>query len=165
MNTEGVAMDTAATPDSSSLMAVSTAFARAWNSGNADALAALFDDKGKFSTPAMNGKLSVPKMRIYVKSMMAAIPDMKIEMLNAGPISSTLLAGHGVIIGTWTKPFTSGPLAGITPTMKSMTLPIAIFIKVQNGKIMSCTQYYDRMALLAQWGLIQPKQVLIPAIS
>jgi predicted ester cyclase len=158
-------MDTATSPDTTSLMAVSSAFLQAWNRGDADALAALFDDRGKFTTPATNGQLSVPKMRLYVKSMMTAVPDMKIETLNEGPISATLLAANGIVIGTWTKPFTSGPLAGITPTMKSMTLPIASFIKVQNGKIISCTQYYDRMALLAQWGLIQPKQVLIPAIS
>jgi len=158
-------MDTASKSANSSLMAVSSAFTKAWNSGDADALVALFDDKGKFSTPGMNGQLSVPKMRIYVKSMMGAIPDMKIEMLDEGPISATLLAGHGVVVGTWTKPFTSGPLAGLLPTMKAMTLPIAVFIKVHNGKILSCTQYYDRIALLAQWGLIQPKQVLIPSIS
>jgi predicted ester cyclase len=158
-------MDTATSPDTTSLMAVSSAFLQAWNRGDADALVALFDDRGKFTTPATNGQLSVPKMRLYVKSMMTAVPDMKIEILNEGPISATLLAANGIVIGTWTKPFTSGPLAGITPTMKSMTLPIASFIKVQNGKIISCTQYYDRMALLAQWGLIQPKQVLIPAIS
>jgi predicted ester cyclase len=158
-------MDKPTLSNSNSLMAISLAFIEAWNSGNADALAALFDDKGKFSTPATNGQLSVPKMRIYVKSMMTAIPDMKIEMLNEGPISSTLLAANGMVIGTWTEPFTSGPLAGIPPAMKSMTLPIASFIKVQNGKIICCTQYYDRMALLVQWGLIQPRQVLIPAIS
>jgi ketosteroid isomerase-like protein len=157
-------MDTATSRDTTSLLTVSSAFLQAWNRGDADALVALFDDRGRFTTPATNGQLSVPKMRLYVKSMMTAVPDMKIEILNEGPISATLLAANGIVIGTWTKPFT-GPLAGITPTMKSMTLPIASFIKVQNGKIISCTQYYDRMALLAQWGLIQPKQVLIPAIS
>ena len=114
-------MNTATPPNSPSLLAVSSSFLQAWNRGDADALVALFDDRGRFTTPATNGQLSVPKMRLYVKSMMTAVPDMKIEILNEGPINATLLAANGIVIGTWTKPFTSGPLAGIAPTMKSKT--------------------------------------------
>jgi predicted ester cyclase len=59
-----------------------------------------------------------------------------------------------VVTGTWTKPATVGPLAGMPPTGEPTRLDTANFFELENGKIAACIQYYDRMSLLMQLGVI-----------
>lgn len=59
-----------------------------------------------------------------------------------------------MIIGTWTKPATVGPLAGMQPMSKPIKRDSAEFLEIRDGKIASCFQYYDRMTLLTQSGII-----------
>jgi hypothetical protein len=66
--------------------------------------------------------------------------------------------GRYLIIATWTKMITAGPLTGIAPTGKPPKFKNADFLDIKDGKIAAWTQYYDKMSLLAQMGLISPKQ-------
>ena len=129
-------------------------FLNSWNDHDVDAMMDLFLPEGTFSTPAFAMPLSGDTMRAYIGSLLSSMPDMKATVVLAGAVDTDVHAGRYVVTGTWTKPATVGPLVGIPPTGKPIRLDTADFLELKNGKIAACIQYYDRMSLLMQLGVI-----------
>jgi steroid delta-isomerase-like uncharacterized protein len=150
-------MTSATQKSSQSTTEISSAFTRAWNAHDLEKIVGLFHPDATFKTPASDTALSGAGMRSYFESMLGAMPDMTFENVNEVANSANRLAGQVVVSGTWTKPFSVGPLAGMNPTGKSARFTAANFLEVHDGKITECTQYYDRMTLLTQLGVIPSK--------
>lgn len=129
-------------------------FLDSWNNHDVNAMMDLFLPEGTFSTPAFAMPLSGDAMRAYIESLLSSMPDMKASVVSAGAFDTNMHAGRYVVTGTWTKPATAGPLAGMLPTGKPIRLETADFLELENGKIAACIQYYDRMSLLMQLGVI-----------
>lgn len=87
-----------------------------------DAMMDLFQPEGTFSTPVFAMPLSGDSMRAYIASLLSSMPDMKATVVSAGAFDANLHASRYVVTGTWTKPATVGPLAGMTPTGKPIRL-------------------------------------------
>lgn len=133
---------------------LSNNFIDAWNSHDIETLMAMFHQQGILINPAFPGPLSGNAMRGFLEAQMSAFPDIKAEAIGDTLVGSSTVGGRHLITGTWTKPMTAGPLAGMAPSGKAFTLQVADFIDIKDGKIASWTQYYDRMSLLTQLGII-----------
>jgi steroid delta-isomerase-like uncharacterized protein len=138
-----------------SMMQAFHEYKAAWNSHDVQALMAFYGKNGTLNNPG-TGKISGQAIAQWLGGFFTAIPDFKVKVVSADPVSNHMLAEQWVISGTWEKPFPGGPLAGKKPTGKSFTVPGATFLKWQNDKIVSDTQYYDQMAFLTQIGVIPP---------
>lgn len=132
-------------------------FLDAWNRHDIETLMAMFHQQGVLINPAFPSPLSGDAMRGYLEAQLSAFPDIKAETIGDTLVGSDTISGRHVITGTWIKPMMAGPLAGMPPSGKSFTLQVADFINIKDGKIAAWTQYYDRMSLLAQLGIISPK--------
>lgn len=147
-------METLQQPKFGSATEVATKFLDAWNGHDIETLVGLFQPDGTFATPAFPAPLSGDFMKSYIETLLMSMPDMKATVICQGALRPDLFAGRYLITGTWTKPATVGPLAGMPPTGNSVKLDSAEFLEVADGRIASCIQYYDRMVLLTQLGLI-----------
>lgn len=147
-------MDVLANAAANAASEIASQFLDSWNDYDIDAMIDLFLPEGTFSTPAFAMPLSGDAMRAYIGSLLSSMPDMKAIVVSAGAIDAGVHAGRYVVTGTWTKPATAGPLVGMSPTGKSIRLDTADFLELENGKIAACIQYYDRMSLLMQLGVI-----------
>jgi steroid delta-isomerase-like uncharacterized protein len=150
-------MTSAIHENSQSITEIASAFTKAWNAHDIEKIVGMFHPNSTFKTPASDSALSGAAMRSYFESMLGAMPDMTFENVGEMVNSGNTLAGQVVVNGTWTRPFSVGPLAGMNPTGKSARFMSANFLKVHDGKITNCTQYYDRMTLLTQLGVIPSK--------
>jgi hypothetical protein len=72
----------------------------AWNDRDADALVAAFTKGGTFCNPDTYPGVSGEALAAYAKGLWAAIPDFRIELLNAGEIEPGLVAHHWTLKGT-----------------------------------------------------------------
>ena len=79
----------------------------------------MFHPNATFKTPASDTALSGAVMRSYFESLLGAMPDMTFENVGEMVNSGNMLASQVVVNGTWTRPFSVGPLAGMNPTGKS----------------------------------------------
>ena len=147
-------MDILANAAASAASELASKFLDSWNDHDIDAMMDLFQPEGTFSTPAFATPLSGDTMRAYIESLLLSMPDMKATVVSAGAMDTDTHAGRYVVTGTWTVPATVGPLAGMPPTGKPVRIDTADFLELENGKIAACVQYYDRMSLLMQLGII-----------
>jgi steroid delta-isomerase-like uncharacterized protein len=150
-------MTSAIQENSQSTTEISSAFTKAWNAHDLEEIVGMFHPNATFKTPASDTALSGAALRSYFESMLGAMPDMTFENVGEVATIGNMFAGQVVVNGTWTRPFSVGPLAGMNPTGKSARFMAANFLKVHDGKITNCTQYYDRMTLLTQLGVIPSK--------
>lgn len=132
-------------------------FRDGWDRRDPQAIAATMSDTATFISPYTGQPLSREQYARYLQDLFQAVPDFTVTKSEGGMMDGTTAAEEWIVTGTWTKPWSSGPLAGITPTGKAFTLPGANFIRLKGGKIDSITQYFDQMSLLTQIGVIQIK--------
>ncbi|MDB5823918.1 MAG: SnoaL-like polyketide cyclase [Herminiimonas sp.] len=128
-----------------------------WNSHNLDAISQRYQPGATFSSPITGGAVPVAQMLTSLQGLFAAAPDVKVQVASVAAPDERTMVQQWVVSGTWTAPFSSGVLAGITPTGKAFTVPGATFFKLQDGKIISETQYYDQLAYIAQLGVLQKR--------
>lgn len=131
-------------------------FTDTWNRHDTETLMTMFHQQAVLINPAFPGPVSGNSMRAYLEAQLSAFPDLKAEVVGDTLVGSSTVGGRHLITGTWTKPMTAGPLAGMAPSGKAFTLQTADFIDIEDGKISKWTQYYDRMSLLTQLGVIPP---------
>lgn len=132
-------------------------FRDGWNRRDAQAITARMSEKATFTSPFTGQPLSREQYTRYLQDLFQAVPDFTVVKTEGGMLDGATAAEEWMITGTWTKPWSSGPLAGITPTGKAFSLPGANFIRLNDGKIEAITQYFDQMSLLTQIGVIQIK--------
>lgn len=134
-----------------------TKYRDAWRSRDISGVVSTMTPTATFTSPNVGQPLSREQYAGYLQQLFKAVPDFAVQKSEGGMVDADTMAEEWVVTGTWTQPWTSGPLAGMAPTGKSFVLPGANIIEFKDGKIDSVTQYFDNLMLLTQIGVIQAK--------
>jgi steroid delta-isomerase-like uncharacterized protein len=118
---------------------VSQRYLDAWNRHDADAIVAIYAEGGTYHTPRLDHVLKGQAIADWAKSVWAAYPDMRLEVISRGDTGGGLVASQLVLHGTHTGPF----MDGTPPT----------FTQVEGDKIRSEHVYLDRQTVAEQLGL------------
>ena len=151
--TSGGAMSGAEIQSKPGILVIHQASTDAWNRHDVAAVINTFGETGTYQSPQTNKPISGSSFRGLLQNIFTAIPDWHVEVVSTSVISETTLVEQWVATGTWTKPFPSGPLAGMAPTGKSFKIDGAEFVEIQNGKIQSAVLYFDQLSLRQQMGV------------
>ncbi|BDP43931.1 hypothetical protein DAETH_39000 (plasmid) [Deinococcus aetherius] len=119
----------------------------AWNTGDANAMAALFTDDGVYQDYAFGAK-SQGKSNVgfWVTLTVQNIPDARGEILDAFQIGDRV-AVQWIFSGT---PLRLGPVQG---TGKSFAVPVTSVFSLKGGRIQEVADYYNRAEVFGQLGL------------
>jgi steroid delta-isomerase-like uncharacterized protein len=120
----------------------------AWNRHDADAIVALYAEGGTYSTPRAGEVLTGKAIADYAKAVWRAYPDMSIEIISSGDTGGGLIATQWVYHGTNTGPY----FDGTPPTGRTLTLPGASFMQIEDDKIQYERIYIDRQTVAEQLG-------------
>ena len=124
---------------------IAQAWAAAWNSHNADRVAALFTADGVYEdvpTGAVNrGR---PAIRAFAQFFFTAAPDLKIQV-----VKSHVKGGHGEI--EW---IFSGTDVGLFGTGKKFSVRGATILDLRGDKIARDSDYWDLATVLTELGLL-----------
>ena len=121
----------------------------AWNRHDADALVALYAEGATYHTPRFAHALTGQAIADFVKSVLAAFPDISFEIISSGDTGGGLVASQLMLHGTHTGPFMDGTPA----TGRTVVYPVATFAQVEGDKIRSEHVYFDRQTVTEQLGL------------
>ena len=128
-----------------------------WNVRDAAAIVATFAPGGTYQDPTTPGPLTGDAIGRYAAGLWSAFPDLRFELASVAP------AGEGMVAAQWIMRGTNhGPMMGLPPTGKTVELPGADFLVVEDAGIRSVTGYFDSAALPRQLGLqtiVQPNQI------
>jgi steroid delta-isomerase-like uncharacterized protein len=128
----------------------------AWNSHDADAIAATFAAGGTYSDPTVSG-LDGGATGAYAAGLVASFPDLRFELVSVALTAEDSVAAQWVMRGTNTTSF-----AGLPPTGRQIALAGADFIRCATDGIVAVEGYFDGGALPRQLGLnviVQPESV------
>ena len=120
----------------------------AWNRHDADFIVALYAEGGTYSAPRAGAPLTGKAIADYAKAVWRAYPDMSIEIISTGDTGGGLIATQWVLHGTNTGPY----FDGTPPTGRTVTLPGASFVQVEDDKIRYERVYTDRQTVAEQLG-------------
>ena len=121
----------------------------AWNSHDADAIAALYAEGGTYSAPRAGEALTGKAISDYAKAVFRAYPDVSLEIISSGDTGGGLVATRWVLHGTHTGPYFDGS----PPTGRTVILPGASFTQVEGNKIRYERVCTDRQTVAEQLGL------------
>jgi ketosteroid isomerase-like protein len=124
----------------SSAIEVARRYHETWNDRDADALTACFTEDGIFCNPDTYPGINGEALAAHVKTVWAAVPDLHLELLDAGEIKPNLVAHHWALTGTVAVPDPDGG----EPTGRPISFKGASFVKVDGNKIVSDYVYFDR---------------------
>jgi steroid delta-isomerase-like uncharacterized protein len=144
-------------PGQAKMLQSYNAFKDAWNMRDPAAVASFFHENGTYMSPAVGEPVSGPAFTAYLQSLFTGAPDFRVEGVSVGQLDDNRLADQWVASGTWTQPFTHGPLAGLPPTGKSFRFPGSGFLTYKDGKLESVVHYFDNLAFLTQIGVVPSK--------
>ncbi|MGI8740753.1 MAG: ester cyclase [Gammaproteobacteria bacterium] len=126
----------------------------AWNRHDPDALADVFAPSGTYRDPTTAGELTGAAITANATSLWAAFPDLSFEIISAAEARPGVIAAEWIMRGT-----NAGEFLGLPATRKTVTLPGADFITVENDRVRAVTGYFDTRAIPEQLGLqvvVQP---------
>ena len=124
----------------------------AWNRHDADAVFAQYTEEATYHTPRFDHPLKGKALADFIKSVLTAFPDFRLEVISNGDTGGGLVASQWVIHGTHTGPF----MDGTPPTGRTVAYPLASFAKIEGDKIRTEHIYLDRQTVTEQLGL-KPK--------
>jgi steroid delta-isomerase-like uncharacterized protein len=120
----------------------------AFSRGDVDECMDTFAPDGTYSDPGIPQPLSGQALKDHFAGVFTSFPDATCETKSLDPTTKDVWAWRWVVRGTNT-----GPIMGLPPTGRSVTLPGCEFIEVRGDKIHSIEGYFDRLTLLGQLGL------------
>ncbi|HYZ72177.1 MAG TPA: ester cyclase [Chthoniobacterales bacterium] len=121
----------------------------AWNGHDADVLFAVYAEGASYHSPRFDHPLTGKALADFLKSVLTAFPDLRLEVISSGDTGGGLVASQWVIHGTHTGPF----MDGTSPTGRTVVYAGASFVQVQGDKIQSEHVYLDRQTVAEQLGL------------
>jgi steroid delta-isomerase-like uncharacterized protein len=124
----------------------------AWNRHDADAVIALYAEGATYHNPRFDHPLKGQAIADFIKSVLTAYPDVRLEVISRGDIGGGLVATQMVLHATHTGSF----MDGTPPTGRTVAYPLASFAKIEGDKIRSEHIYLDRQTVAEQLGL-KPK--------
>jgi steroid delta-isomerase-like uncharacterized protein len=113
----------------------------AWNRHDADALIALYAEGATYHSPRFDHPLKGKALADFLKSVLTAFPDFRLEVISSGDAGGGLVATQH---GTHTGPF----MDGTPPTGRTVACPGASFAQVERDKIQSEHIYLDRQTVV-----------------
>jgi steroid delta-isomerase-like uncharacterized protein len=145
----------------SSVSEVCQRYFAAWNRHDPAGVAACFAADGTYTDP-VSGTISGQAIADYVAGLIQAFPDLRFEVgthgvVTHGVVDPQTLAGQWRMLGT-----NRGSMRGLPPTGRTIDVPGADFITVEDGAIRSVTGYFDAGAVPRQIGMMvvaQPKSI------
>lgn len=140
----------------SSVSEVCQRYFAAWNRHDPAAVAACFAADGTYTDP-VSGTISGQAIADYVAGLIQSFPDLRFEVGAHGVVDAHTLAGQWRMLGT-----NKGSMRGLPPTGRTIDVPGADFIVVEDGAIRSVTGYFDAGAVPRQLGMMvvaQPKSI------
>ena len=125
--------------------AIGAKWAAAWNSHNADTMAATFTDDVYYEDVVF-GEVShgSAELRKFAASEWDGVTDLEIKVVRAA-----VHGGHGTI--EWAF---SGTDKGVFNTGKKFTVRGVSVVDVRGGKISRCLDYYDAATIMKQVGAL-----------
>jgi steroid delta-isomerase-like uncharacterized protein len=120
----------------------------AWNRHDADAVFALYAEGATYHTPRLDHPLKGKALADFIKSVLAAYPDLRFDVISRGDIGGGLVATQLMLHGTHTGPF----MDGAPPTGRTVSYPLASFAQIEGDKIRSEHVYLDRQTVAEQLG-------------
>jgi steroid delta-isomerase-like uncharacterized protein len=121
----------------------------AWNRHDADAVIALYAEGATYHNPRFDHPLKGQAIADFIKSVLTAYPDVRLEVISRGDIGGGLVATQMVLHATHTGSF----MDGTPPTGRTVAYPLASFAKIEGDKIRSEHIYLDRQTVAEQLGL------------
>lgn len=152
----GASAQEATTGAELALPPVVAAWAEAWNTADAEAMAALFAPDGVYEDWAFQAEFRGPEgAALWVELTAAAIPDARMEVLDA------FREGDRIAV-RWT--FTGTPIrfADIPSTGESFSVPVVSVIETDGGRIARVQDAYNLADLFRQVG-VDPSLWVPPA--
>jgi len=138
-------------------IAVAQRYFDGWNRRDPAAVLATMAPNGTYADPTTGGPLSGEAFNGYMKGLFSAFPDVSFEIASIGVAAPDLVAAQWVMRGTNT-----GSMFGLPPTMKSIDVRGADFIRVAGDRIRSVDGYFDSGEVPRQLGLqviVQPTSI------
>jgi steroid delta-isomerase-like uncharacterized protein len=124
-------------------------FIDAFNRHDADAVNALYAEGATYHNPRFDHSLKGKAIADFNKSVLAAYPDLRFEVISSGDTGGGLVATQLMLHGTHTGSF----MDGTPPTGRTVSYPLASFAQIEGDKIRSQHIYLDRQTVAEQLGL------------
>ncbi len=129
----------------------------AWNRHDAAGIVGTFAEDGTYTDPTTAGPLAGAAIAAYAQSLWDAFPDLSFETL------SLTHDDHGLVSTEWLlKGTNTGPVMGLPPTGRSITVAGADFARIKDGRILCLQGYFDGGAVPRALGLdiiVQPSSI------
>jgi steroid delta-isomerase-like uncharacterized protein len=125
-----------------------------WNAHDRDGYLALLDDSVVFLDQSTGEQLTGREevgMGFY-DVLTDAYPDREVKdpvVFGEGELACVQARSVGTHTG-----ILRGPAGEIPPTGKPFDVPSAFIAEVRDGKVTRAWQYYDRLLVLEQWGIV-----------
>lgn len=139
------------------VLEVATRYFDAWNRRDPEAIAATFAPDGTYTDPGVPHGLDPGATGEYAAGLFAAFPDLAFEVGAAAECGAGRVAAEWVMTGT-----NEGPFRGLPPSGRTVAVPGADFIAVEDDRVRSVTGYFDATAVPRQLGMqviVQPTAV------
>lgn len=125
------------------------AYVDAFSRADVDACATAFGPDSTYSDPGTDGPVPGQAVKDRFTEFFSGFPDAECETLSLDPVTEHLWVWRWIVRGTNT-----GSYRGLPVTGRSLVLPGCEFIEVRGGKLHQVEGYFDRLAILAQLGLV-----------
>ena len=142
---------------SADAIAVAQRYFDGWNRRDPAAVLETMEPNGAYADPTTGGPISGQAFNAYMTGLFSAFPDVSFEIASIGVAAPDLVAAQWVMRGTNT-----GSMFGLPPTMKSIDVRGADFIRVAGDRIRSVDGYFDSGEVPRQLGLqviVQPHAI------
>jgi steroid delta-isomerase-like uncharacterized protein len=124
-------------------------FFAAWNSHDADKIAAAFDEDGIYEdVTAGHTNHGRAEVRTWAEGAFVVVQNFKMEIVN-----SSIQKHRGVVEWVW-----SGTDKGLLKTGKNFSVRGVSVIELKKGKIYRYKEYYDFAAIMRQVGVLPPER-------
>jgi len=129
----------------------------AWNRHDASGIVSAFADGGTYTDPASSGPLTGAAIGTYAESLWHSFPDLSFEIVSLTHNDQGLVSAEWLMKGTNT-----GPMQGLPPTGRTVSLAGADFARIEGEKIVSLQGYFDAGAIPRALGMnviVQPTAI------
>lgn len=130
------------------------AYFDAWNRHDSDDIVAQFSEGGTYSDPATEEELTGRAIGAYAQQLFEAFPDLEFNVERFDVVDDSTVSFQWTMRGTNTGSFQGAP-----PTGRTIALPGADFLTINQGGIRSVRGYFDQRTFVEQLGfevLVQP---------
>lgn len=128
-------------------------FYECFGAGDLDAAIAVFGAGVRITDPGLGAVDGLDALRSYLEGLKGPVPDARAVVERMFEVGDTVIV-EGRFTGTNTGPL-PGPDGDLPPSGRPVDLSFADFARISDQKIVEYRTYYDQVALLTQFGLME----------